>query len=450
VAVVAGAAAVPGSCGGVTSCGGATKALARRKHYRGRVNCGAGVTGDSAAPAGLGELPGDRVSLLGNRVTRRQQRRLILLIAIVNVGSVLGRHPHGTAGWAGQVLAVALAGAQIGALWWVNRRPGWATAVAAAGDAGLILISSPSPSVLSIPGMSLILLCYLAWLRPAKVSLWGLAGVAVMYGVLFGWSGRWDRAALEVSLAVLFWSWGVAGRARSQRRRSQVRQAQLEERARIAREVHDVVAHSVSVMVVQAAAADDVFDLDPVQARKAIRQVELAGRQALVELRWFLRTVRAAGADAHEQAEDQADLDAGDGPDDGPQPSLAGLDRLATTMSDAALRVSVRREGEGYDEVPRTLGLNAYRIVQESLTNTLRHADADQVEVLLRLTDDQLRIDISDDGRHGGARPGDRPSGHGLLGMRERATLLGGSLTAGPRPSGGWLVTAQFPLKGSI
>jgi signal transduction histidine kinase len=182
-------------------------------------------------------------------------------------------------------------------------------------------------------------------------------------------------------------------------------------------------------MVVQAAAADDVFESSPEKAREALRRTEEAGRQALAELRGFLRTVRA-----------DSEVD-----DAAPQPTLADVRGLTETMGEAGLPVTLLREGDG--EVSLGVQVGAYRIVQEALTNTLRHARASSAEVLLRVDESEVRVRIRDDGQ--GATPG-RGGGHGLIGMRERAWLLGGTLHAAPRTDGaGFEVEAHLPVRGT-
>jgi len=276
------------------------------------------------------------------------------------------------------------------------------------------------------PGIAFVVLCTYAWLRPAAETLWilALAVVAVCGPAVL--SGRWVMAGLWLGAVLLAWSWGALVRARGERRVAERRQAVLEERARIARDLHDVLSHTVSVMVVQAAAADDVFESSPEKAREAIRRTEEAGRQALGELRGFLRTVRedSEGADA------------------GPQPTLADVRRLTETVRAAGLPVTLLWEGE--TEVPMGVQVNAYRIVQESLTNTLRHARASAAEVRVRVGESEVQVRIRDDGR-GAASDG---GGHGLIGMRERASLLGGTLLAGPRTDGaGFEVEAILPVR---
>jgi signal transduction histidine kinase len=200
--------------------------------------------------------------------------------------------------------------------------------------------------------------------------------------------------------------------------------AVAEEQARIARELHDVIAHNVSVMVVQAAAANDVFDTRPERAREALHAIEATGRTALGELRTLLGAVRDDGADY------------------APQPGLERLDELVTQVRAAGLDVSVTVEGTPR-AVPSGIDLSAYRVVQEALTNTLKHAGARHARVSLRYGEHELGVDVRDDGTNVANGDG---GGHGLLGMRERVATFGGSLDAGPAPEGGFEVAARFPL----
>jgi signal transduction histidine kinase len=211
-------------------------------------------------------------------------------------------------------------------------------------------------------------------------------------------------------------------------RETEARAAAAEERARIAREMHDVVAHSLSVMVVQAEAAEAMLDADPERARRPLAAVQETGRSALTELRRMLGVLR-------EIADEGAAL--------APQPGLSGLDDLARQVRDAGLPVRVRVEGEPR-ALPPGIDLSAYRIVQEGLTNALKHAGPATAEVIVRYGDRELELAVRDDGRiHTPAADG---GGHGLLGMRERVALYGGELVAGPRPEGGFALTARLPL----
>jgi len=215
-------------------------------------------------------------------------------------------------------------------------------------------------------------------------------------------------------------------------REAQAATAVSEERRRIARELHDVVAHSVSVMVVQSGAARRVLDEEPDRAVAALTEVEASGRQALSELRRLLGLMR----DGDENAAVRE-----------PQPTLAGLDDLIRRARDAGLTTEMRQEGEPFT-LPMGCDLAAYRVVQESLTNVLKHAgDGARADVLLRWTDSGLELDITDTG-NGLAAPGPElggPLGQGLVGMRERVALCGGDLQAGPRTGGGFRVHARIP-----
>ena len=345
---------------------------------------------------------------------------VFVVVSVVVSAPVLALDPATVGPVAGRSLALVLIAVQAAALWLLPTRPRLGTAVVLVVSAGLQALF-PSFG----PGIAFVVLCTVAWLRPAAETLWILALAAIAVCGPAAARGRWDFAALWLGAALLAWSWGALGRARAARRLAERRQAVLEERARIARELHDVLSHTVSVMVVQAAAADDVFERNPQQARAALRRTEQAGRQALTELRWFLRTVRAE-----------------EGSEAGPQPTLADVERLADTMGEAGLRVMVQREGRA--EVPLGVQLSAYRIVQEALTNTLRHARASQADVLLRICESEVYVRIRDDGNGDGAT---NRAGHGLVGMRERADLLGGELQAGPRPGGGFEVGARLPVR---
>ncbi len=219
--------------------------------------------------------------------------------------------------------------------------------------------------------------------------------------------------------------------AQLERERDELAQAAVaRERARIARELHDVVAHSVSAMVVQAGAARRVLPRSPQESAAALEIVQSVGRQALGELR---RTLGFLRADAAAPAELR------------PAPSIARVGELADNARAAGLHVDLRVQGEP-GTLPSSTDLAAYRIVQEALTNTLKHAGPAHATVLLRWDPDALVIDVRDTGRGpGGPSPAIPSSGHGLAGMRERATLAGGELEAGPVRGGGFRVHARLP-----
>ncbi len=239
-------------------------------------------------------------------------------------------------------------------------------------------------------------------------------------------------------LVVTPWLVGRGSRARAQRlalleqeARQRERAAVGEERARIARELHDVVAHSVGAMVAQAQGAGRVLDRDPERAREALEAIERTGRTALDEMRRSLGVLRRTDADAPLA----------------PQPGLGGLDALVAQARDSGLEVELVTEGEPAS-LPAGIDLSAYRIVQEALTNTLKHAGPVRTRVAVRYGAGELQLEIADDGAPGrpAANGGAGGDGQGLLGMRERVALYGGELRAGRRPEGGFVVRATLPL----
>jgi signal transduction histidine kinase len=204
------------------------------------------------------------------------------------------------------------------------------------------------------------------------------------------------------------------------------RLAIAQERARIARELHDAVAHSVSVMVVQAGAERLALRDEAESTREVLRSIEETGRQALAEMRRLLGMLR--------EADDESTL--------APQPSLDHLEALVASVREAGLPVELRVEGQRLP-LPPGLDISAYRILQEALTNSLRHAGAAQARVLVRYGGGRLELEVADDGR---GVNGDK-TGHGLLGMRERVALYGGELQAGNADAGGFIVRAQLPFE---
>ena len=198
-----------------------------------------------------------------------------------------------------------------------------------------------------------------------------------------------------------------------------------EERARLARELHDIVSHNVGMIAVQATAGDVVFDDDPAQARAALRAIEDGARDALVELRRLLGLLRD-----------------GDGAVVAPQPSLAALAELVDGVRACGIDVVLDVDGTPRP-IAAALELSAYRVMQEALTNVLKHAGATRAWATLRWLPDVLEVEVTDDGA-GGA--GANSGGHGLAGIRERVSLLGGELETGTRADGGFSVRARFPL----
>ena len=217
--------------------------------------------------------------------------------------------------------------------------------------------------------------------------------------------------------------------AQAERERETVaRLAVAEERARIARELHDVVAHAVSVMVLQAGAVRHGLPDTLAADREALKSVEQVGRTALAEMRRLLAAMRSDG--------DEADLM--------PQPGLDRLPSLSEQMGRAGLPVRLRVNGKR-GPLPHALDLSAYRIVQEGLTNALKHSRAKQAEVTVNYGPSELQVEVRDDGVGAGSGNG---LGHGLVGIRERVKIYGGEMAAGPAPTGGFVLSARLPLGG--
>jgi signal transduction histidine kinase len=324
--------------------------------------------------------------------------------------------------------AVALLVVQAGTLLWMPTHPERAMSVAIAAGVGLELLC---PDIGHL-GVATIPLSALSWLRPPRISLWALGAMVLLSPLELATGGGVTAMLVAIGSAAFAWTWGELWRTRRGRRADAARRAIADERARIARELHDVVAHNVSLIVVQAVAAEDVFDARPDVARDALHKIEASGRAALAELRRLLETVRPDSTDAGDEANE-------------PQPGLDRLDALAASVQAAGLAVVVRREGPKV-ALPAGVDLSAYRIVQEALTNTLRHAGATRAEVTVRYGASEVGVEVVDDG--GGAPAGapEEGGGHGIVGMRERAALVGGTVEVGTAPGGGFRVRAELPL----
>ncbi|MBN2176563.1 MAG: sensor histidine kinase [Demequinaceae bacterium] len=249
----------------------------------------------------------------------------------------------------------------------------------------------------------------------------------------------WSIAAVSLALAAVF-AWRAAAamhreRASRDHEASEVAATRAlaisDERARIAREMHDVVAHTLSVVVAQADGGRFVAKKDPKAAARALETIAEVSRDALTEMRGLLGILR--------ESDGETSL--------GPQPTLDDIPELVASVREGGLDVSYVTTG-----TPRPLpigaGLAAYRIVQEALTNVLKHAGPKvTVYVQLKWTASSLSLVVSDDGRGAAARAGSTPGGTGIEGMRERATVFGGTLSAGPKRGGGYVVKAELPLR---
>ena len=244
-----------------------------------------------------------------------------------------------------------------------------------------------------------------------------------IFGILMWLSGRVVRSRAELTAEL-----HEAAQVAHEQREADAARAVAEERRRIAREMHDVVAHSVSTMVIQAGGARRILDRDPQRAIEAATLIERTGREALSEMRHLLGVLHAG--------EDTAAL--------APQPTLQELGALLERSRAAGLPVALQVSGEAR-ELPAGVDLAAYRVVQEALTNALKHGGG-RAEVRMRYEDEQLTLTVADRG-DGTPRPRVEGGGHGLVGMRERVRVIGGELHAGPRAGGGFDVDARLPLQ---
>jgi signal transduction histidine kinase len=343
--------------------------------------------------------------------------------------------------------AVSLVLLQTLPLAWRRRRPLAISLVVGAASAVYGAAPYPDLGLAIAPGGLVALYTAAAWCRRRTALLIG-AAVAVGVAVVMLLPGT-DADVVDVAVAALalVTAWVLGDRARIQRawtaelqdraarlereRASDARRAVAEERTRIARELHDVVAHHVSMMVVQAEAGPVVVERDPSRATGAFDSIAVTGRQALVELRRLLGVLRGSGDAAPSLA---------------PQPGLAEVPALVEQVGRTGLAVELVVEGEPCP-LPAGVDLSAYRIVQEALTNAVRHAGPGRARVLVRYREHDLELQVTDDGNGTGAA-GPAGVGQGLVGMRERVNLFGGELHAGPRPGGGFAVAARLPIGG--
>ena len=292
----------------------------------------------------------------------------------------------------------------------------------------------------------------------AVVSLAASLALLVVQGFILSAIGTGSGPATGVALILIIaWILGVSAqqrRAYTARMREQVATAAVtEERLRIARELHDVVAHSMTVAAVQAGFGEYVFDSDPAQARTALGNIQHVTREALSDMQRLLGVLRQDGTGAAAP---------GGRPDEGqaagparqlqlaPAPGLADLERLVSTTAGAGVRVVLTRTGDRRD-IPAAIDQSAFRIVQEALTNVVKHSGASTCQVIIGYERDGLTVEITDPGGDPVAAREPRTAhadgtGHGILGMRERVSLCGGEFTAGPRPGQGFEVIAHFPL----
>jgi signal transduction histidine kinase len=375
---------------------------------------------------------------LKDRVIRRGVDALVITLAILDVARI----------WIAPVVprggATALALLATLPLLARKRFPLGAPLTSLAGYAGLTLLVPGAPAEeLQLFLGSLLTFWVIGSENERRHAVFGLAiglGVTVLVVATDHAHHRVSDFIFALVIMPAAWAGGVTLGARARaaaaaERRAErlaiekevaTRDAVQQERVRLARELHDVIAHTVSVMVVQAGAAEQVLDGENLEARAALDAIRQSGKSALVELRRLLGLLR--------------DVEPGEL---APQPSLAAIDNLLTETQAAGVSVSIERHGEPR-ALPTGLDQTAYRIVQEALTNAIKHAAPATAVVSIGWEADAVELRISDDGR--GANGSAGGGGHGLIGMRERAHLYGGELEAGPRPGGGFEVVARLPL----
>jgi signal transduction histidine kinase len=353
-------------------------------------------------------------------------------------------HPPGDTGSdvysSGERAAAAAAGLVLTlSLGWRRRAP-LAVLVVAIGASVAANVIAPLDAA-TTPALALVVVAYSVGAHTVGLRSWiGATGVGAL--IAANVAGQLSAGDLALIAMILGGAW-VAGRAlRYRRERERVlerltvdlerereekaRAAAAEERVRIARELHDVVAHAISVIVLQARGGRRSLETDPEETRQALDTIEATGTEALAEMRRLLGMLR--------KDDEEIAL--------APQPSIRHLDSLASQVREAGLPVELSVEGEPV-ELPPGVDVSAYRIVQEALTNALKHAGPATARVVVRYGNHDLELEIADTGvgMHSGGE-----GGHGLAGMRERVSLYGGNIDAGPRDGGGFAVRARLPL----
>jgi signal transduction histidine kinase len=358
---------------------------------------------------------------------RRHPRLVDLGLVTLLLAETAAAARHASYSATETVLAVAATLALV----WRRDRPEAVVAVVTA-----LMLISPEAGGRPLPFQLAVALYTLAALGGLAARPVALLSIAVSV-VTFAAHGEAGDGLVRILFVAAAWLLGDSLRSRrsylheleekaarlERERETEARRAAAEEQARIARELHDVIAHALGVIVVQAGAADDVFDTDPERARGPIRAIDAAARTALSDLRRVLGLLHA---------------------DYAPQPGLDQLEPLVDQVRATGLDVSLRISG-ARRPLPAAVDLSAYRIVQEALTNVLKHAHAAHVDVRVGYGD-ELAVEVRDDG---GTPPNGNGSGNGLIGMRERVALLGGSVEAGTAPGGGYRVAATIPIEGT-
>ena len=367
------------------------------------------------------------------------------VLAVISVGALWVEQPDSSDNQRrADLLGVVLALASAIPLVWRRRRPAEVLGLAGLTSIALELAGYSNAGPITV----LVALYTVASIAERRRSLQALAVTAT--AVLVVLVANWDElTAIDVfaNYVVFGTAWILGDNVRTRRRyvaeleekavrmeaerEAQAERAAVAERTRIARELHDVVAHSVSMMTVQAGAARRLLDRTGADsdARDAVATVEATGREALAELRRAVGVLREDG----------------EGSGTAPQPGVGDIAALVARAQDAGLSVELTLEGEPRP-LPSGVDLSAYRIAQEALTNAFKHAGPAHAVVRVCYGTDALEVQVIDDGRGAAADPAPGGGGNGLVGMRERVAMFGGDLRAGPRPGGGYEVRARLPL----
>ena len=305
---------------------------------------------------------------------------------------------------------------------------------------GAFQFQTAEGAVMVVPAAYVLYTVAVTYRRPVSAAALTCA-LAVMILEVYLDGRVWGRPAAMGNLVplglllVIAWAFGSMARQRrayaSGLQQQAASQAVAEERLRIARELHDVVAHSMAVIAVQAGFGQYVIGSQPAQAREALGAIQTTSRDALDEMRRMLSVLR--------QAETDGPPEAPRAPADG----LAGLDRLITRVGHAGVHVDLEISGQQVD-LPASVDLSAFRIIQEALTNVVKHAATPDCRVRLDYREQELSLEILDEGQ--APAPAGTTAGHGLIGMRERVHLCGGEFSAGPLPEHGFRVAAALPL----
>jgi signal transduction histidine kinase len=325
----------------------------------------------------------------------------------------------------------------------LQRRPIAAhTLIVAGAIGGALCLNSTAVAFTQFTDVA-VALVFIAGSQPRRASLTVLGltlAVLTAYGVarkLASWPVVFSTQTAVALAAVVMWFVGDATRQAREHARDvgahAMAQAAMTERLRIARELHDMIAHTVGVIALQAGAASMLIDAEPGKAREAVRAIESTSRETLSGLRRMLVSLRNQDTDSQGSA---------------PMPALDDIERLAEATTAAGVRVGVEWRGERR-ALPPDIGLAGFRIVQESVTNVVRHAGAGECRVTVTFSAASVAIEVTDDGV-GGKTASPPTGGYGLVGIQERVTLLGGEFEAGPRPGGGFRVAATLPLPAGV